>query len=493
MPAEFGQLKGRKYEIAPWTGDDFRRGHQLRDAAVPAASLADEKHVDFVIVGGGLAGLTAAHYLKDSDFLLLEQYDDLGGQSRGGSHRGLNYSYGAAIIGAPDGDIAALLSDLSLKPVKFDTARNSWHAGERSLVGIEGVGASKQDGLYKDFKRFQQEAKPIWQSIAKETQGALIKNSGLQKLDETLFASCLSGYSPEFLSLIDRISKSYNCLGLDKISALAGYELMEDTFVPCFAFEGGNSAITNALALKLKSPRLQRGTFVWSVAVTESGASVIYSDDQGHVHLVHAKHAIVTTPLLVAARIIKNMDNASKAQMLQFKYGSYLVANCLLSKSAYDGNFDNWYTDAFSFSDIMIAESVYKKRGKYTADMGQALTVYQAYPPGSEGRSVLLEGDRIKLSSEIINQLSTISDKLEASLDSIVLSRWGHAMPVSNLGYYSRMNKVAAISSPSFSLAHSSIQGMPCAESAVGAAKKAADQALKIKPQTKKIVSTTSR
>jgi len=73
---------------------------------------------------------------------------------------------------------------------------------------------------------------------------------------------------------------------------------MEDTFVPCFAFDGGNGAITKSLISQLKSPRLLSNTLSGQLLSTESGATVVYSDGQGHVHTVHAKHAIVTTPLL---------------------------------------------------------------------------------------------------------------------------------------------------------------------------------------------------
>ncbi len=82
------------YEIAPWTGDDFVLGHRLRDADFPPAVIESERSVDFVIVGGGIAGLTAAHFLRDHNFLLLEQYADLGGQSRGGSFQGIEYTWG---------------------------------------------------------------------------------------------------------------------------------------------------------------------------------------------------------------------------------------------------------------------------------------------------------------------------------------------------------------------------------------------------------------
>src|SRR5262249_6704535 len=88
----------KKYEIAPWTGDDFTIGHRFRNRNFPTFPSQSEQHVDFVIIGGGIAGLTAAHYLKNHKVLLLEQYQETGGQSRGSSYRDTRFSYGAAYM-----------------------------------------------------------------------------------------------------------------------------------------------------------------------------------------------------------------------------------------------------------------------------------------------------------------------------------------------------------------------------------------------------------
>lgn len=527
------EFKGRKFRLGPWTGDNFARGHALRDAEVPHSALETNRAVDVVVVGGGLAGLTAAHYLRDHDFLLLEQYAEVGGQSRGSTRQGVDFSFGAAFIRPPENEIAELLADLDLKPVKFDTSRHSWHAGDRCFVGVSSDSGSANSGIssggisnsgissirsgtekcYAEFRSFEQESKPIWELIG-SLRGVQLPPE-LKKLDEKLFASSINSYSPEFVSLVDTILRTSNCLGVDKISALAGYMSMQDIFEPCYSFQGGNSAITRALAKRLSasgnssnssnsgnprdpsessnsgessSSRIVCDTFVWSMDVTESGVNIIYSDGAGHMHGVQAKHAIVTVPPMVAARILKNLDNASKAAMLAFRYGSYLVANCFFSKAVYGGSFSNWYSSPAGFSNILEATEIYRREGLYTKDMGQVLTIYQPYLPGSEGRTLLLEGDRTKLSRGILDQLAPISNQLEASLDSIVLSRWGHAMPVMNVGYFARMARLISMAHSNFSLSHSSSQGLQCAESAVSAARLAVNHALKVKTKAKPLI-----
>ena len=130
-----GGWNGHRYTIEPWSGDNFQQGHLLRDGKIYDGEIASERDVDFVILGGGIAGLCSAYYLRNYDFILLEQYEKLGGQARGGSHNGLNFSYGGSCIRSLEGDLGQLLSELSLKAARLETSQNSWHlADHRDLV-----------------------------------------------------------------------------------------------------------------------------------------------------------------------------------------------------------------------------------------------------------------------------------------------------------------------------------------------------------------------
>ncbi|MGH7192678.1 MAG: FAD-dependent oxidoreductase, partial [Candidatus Saccharimonadales bacterium] len=107
-------------KLSEWAGDDPTLGHRFRNGDLPKDfPQQPEKSVDFVIVGGGMGGLTAAHYLKDHDVLLLEQYDALGGQSRGGFFKGLAFSYGAAYVSNVDGIYGKLYEELGIKAEKL--------------------------------------------------------------------------------------------------------------------------------------------------------------------------------------------------------------------------------------------------------------------------------------------------------------------------------------------------------------------------------------
>lgn len=106
LGAPFLQL-GRKAK-PPIAGgfvlEAFPLGHRLRDGAgFPGAK--ETRKVDTVIVGGGMAGLSAAWwFLKKghSDFVLLEMEKEAGGNSRFGQNDVSAYPWGAHYVPVPN-------------------------------------------------------------------------------------------------------------------------------------------------------------------------------------------------------------------------------------------------------------------------------------------------------------------------------------------------------------------------------------------------------
>src|SRR5262245_2585657 len=78
--------KGEKRITGSFVNDSFTRGHQLRDRTLAVTPKQTVK-IPLVIVGGGVAGLSAAWHLDKRgfhDFVLLEMENDAGGNSRWG-------------------------------------------------------------------------------------------------------------------------------------------------------------------------------------------------------------------------------------------------------------------------------------------------------------------------------------------------------------------------------------------------------------------------
>ncbi|RKF21301.1 NAD(P)/FAD-dependent oxidoreductase [Altericroceibacterium spongiae] len=95
-PAMAGSLAGAATESYPpaKTGmrgshpGSFEVAHLLRDGELPIDDVADQGETyDLVIVGGGISGLSAAHFYRklvgrDARILILENHDDFGGHAK---------------------------------------------------------------------------------------------------------------------------------------------------------------------------------------------------------------------------------------------------------------------------------------------------------------------------------------------------------------------------------------------------------------------------
>ena len=478
------------YQIAPWTGDDFTLGHKLRHKDFPRFPDSPDAKVDFVIVGGGAAGLAAAHYLEHENYLLLEQYDELGGQSRGDVFNGLAFSYGSAQIADPLGALGELLSTLDLKPVRLETTGISWLWDSN---WISGTGDKDRGSLHREFKRLMKDAEPVWQHCKRGNVFAPLADGQLVSLDNQPFSNCLTGYSRSFVELLDSYCKSALGAGTESVSALSGFAILNNIGEGSYALPGGNATIIRALAQRLLKPgkdRVATKTFVWSIELRDDYSLVSYSGGDGVCHKVQCKHVIITTPHLVSARILSNLNDRAKLQLFGFHYCSYLVATLLLKKSILTGGYAHFVPPTFTFSELAVAETPYKLKGKYKADMGAALTVLQPYAPASNGRALLLAGDRESFVTSIVEQVAKISDGLNNNLERVILTRWGHALAVAGPGYFSKLNQLQQAQGSTYSLAHSSAKGLPRIESAVAAAQQAVGTARKIKSIPTKLYST---
>src|SRR5688572_30403442 len=99
------------------SGPNFALGHRLR--TMDFGSVTEETSTDVVIVGGGIAGLSAARYLKKytDNFQLLELGSEVGGNALGGSNSTSAFPWGAHYLPLPgDGDeeLTAFLKEINV-------------------------------------------------------------------------------------------------------------------------------------------------------------------------------------------------------------------------------------------------------------------------------------------------------------------------------------------------------------------------------------------
>src|SRR5436309_14844356 len=88
---------------------------------------------DVVILGAGLAGLTAAYHLRDRDIVVIESRDRVGGRTLSGRHGAYWYNLGAQFVWDPR--TVELCRALGLEVAGAEGAESAVFVKGRQAVG----------------------------------------------------------------------------------------------------------------------------------------------------------------------------------------------------------------------------------------------------------------------------------------------------------------------------------------------------------------------
>jgi protoporphyrinogen oxidase len=453
--------------ISGWTGDNFAPMHRVRDgelkaSVIPKPSLKKE----VVIVGGGISGLVAAHELRDTDFLLLERENTLGGNSKQGSYEGVPYSLGAAYVvdlEAPFGPLYEALG-LPLTPLKEPAD---------CLFENHQFFPPEKASIAKEFERLKKQLATL--SNTADFPGVPIREASATalKLDNKSFYDALKyDYSQPMLDCIDAYCYSALGGGIHEISAYAGMNFYSEINVPKVAFPGGNAAVAQRLVQKIEQAGRQRfETGVSVYHVEKKGASIhttFFRNEAPDVLVtVESKAVLLAVPLFFAARMLHGLSEKESTQMKQTRYGSYLVANCCFDRTVLNAGYDHWTPHSSAFTDVIDAGYAGRTSSPVLGTKEPSvLTVYAPFKNPSLGRGRLLQGDAQTLGNEIHQALKKTIDFPAESLKEIRLTRYGHQLLTSKVGIIQAM-RTLPLNYGNIFLAHSDTEGMASIESAI--------------------------
>jgi glycine/D-amino acid oxidase-like deaminating enzyme len=234
--APFLQLgrKARPAITGSFVMDAFPLGHKLRDQAAFPTPVERVK-MPVVIIGGGMAGLSAAWWLKKRgfrDFVLLEMEAAAGGNSRSGKNGVSEYPWGAHYVPVPNTKsplVRELFEELGLMANGELEERHLCHSPQERLYlhgrwqyGLEPEVALGARGR-EQFQRFDETVRRLH-----DTGNWTIPHA-LGRVDEALermpFAAWLraNGYdAPELLWYLDYSTRDDYGTSVGDCSAWAG-------------------------------------------------------------------------------------------------------------------------------------------------------------------------------------------------------------------------------------------------------------------------------
>ena len=353
-PLGCGRARVFEGELVDFGRERAHRG--LRGSGATLANVSADvvvERAEVVVVGAGIAGLTAAWRLAAAgvDVRVLELDDVVGGTARGGASEVTGYPWAAHYVVAPFSDdrvMVRLLSELGV----FDGVDAAGHprvsevAGMRELEERHFYRGKFGHGLYPiedetaDEKAQRERFVATMNTFADATRDgrraftlpvALASGAHLD-LDVVTFGEWLrtNGFTSWRLRwLCDYACRDDYGTGVDATSAWAGvlyfcarrrpHEGYDDRAV--ITWPEGNARIVAHLEQSLGA-RIVRGAMATDIAEVEGRVRVLCDG-----RVFDAAHVIVATPRFVAARIVKPLREARPAWLDAFTTAPWVVAN----------------------------------------------------------------------------------------------------------------------------------------------------------------------
>jgi oxygen-dependent protoporphyrinogen oxidase len=290
-----------------------------------------------IVVGGGIAGLTAAYTLKKDGFdvEVLEREATAGGRMRSERHGDFVVDRGAQFIASSYRNMRTLVDELGLKAQvrRLRTGRgavlrdgkfiSSDYAGLKAILKARDLRWSSKlrlPLLLNDLRRTRhmldfyeiERAAPIDDASAHDWALRRFGREVLDYLIEPPFAST-------FTVLPENLSRAFVLATIHYM--FSGFRLS--------AFEGGNGLLTQTLASRL---RVRTGVDVARVAQSDAGAAVTLASGE----VLNADAAIIATPGNNVARLCETLTTEERRFFEGVRYASSIIVFVMTSTTEAD-------------------------------------------------------------------------------------------------------------------------------------------------------------
>jgi predicted NAD/FAD-dependent oxidoreductase len=450
-------LKTDRPIAGSFVNESFQLGHMLRDRN-PFPKPTKTEKFPVVIVGGGMAGLSAAWQLERHgfrDFVLLEMDKQPGGNSRWGENEITAYPWAAHYVPVPNAK-ATLVRELfeefgALKDGKWEERYLCFTPQERLFIhgrwqeGIEpAVGLTDRDR--EQFKRFDDHMQQFRasKSFTIPTQLGIDSSHSpeIAKLDRISIAEWMQ--QQKFDSSYLRWYVDYACRDdygapAASTSAWAGvhyYASREHEEKGPLTWPEGNGWIARRLIQKLDR-NIRPQAMVHRIAKDKNRNR--YSVLAGDTEFI-ADAVIFAAPTFLAPYLIEGMPPALTKD---FVYSPWLTANITVDRLPHEVHNSETAWDNVIYDSPSLGYVVANHQSIRQHEERSVWTYYWALAEKSpaDARRYLLDKDWAYWRDAILADLSRIHPDIRDCVSRIDVMRMGHAMIRPSVGFIFSENR----------------------------------------------------
>ncbi len=442
----------------------------------PASTETPAKSSDVVIVGAGVAGLTAGFFLQDCSLTVLEKNDRAGGRAMSGTYQGFTYAKGTEYLGKPEGTLAKIVKLLKLQPKEIPAPMDArfhedhFYYGDEglALMYIENSSLEEYNRFVTTIQQYGEEYEDIpnfdWDSdLAELDQLTARQWFDQQKFSATfyapynvatrgLFGANLDEISA--LSVIPEIAFDYeDSEPVEEVEELSNSPVPEEQATGSYTFLTGITEVTDALANSLQN-KLQLGSTVTQVTRQDNGDYLIaYTDPQGATQSLSSKVVILAVPAPIALKLAPTVLTEEQQKILQqIPYASYVTVALFSQPPIFNQAFDLSVPDGYFFTDVYDGTWVQRFYDESLKDRPEGIMTVYIAPQSYQVQTLLKMTDE-----EILKKIYIDLDKLFPGVEQKVvghdIQRFPYAYPVMTVGAYKRLSRLHEITSDKVLLA----------------------------------------
>lgn len=496
-----------------FVGQDAARGHRLLSGDFPRPT--SERRVPILIVGGGVAGLSAAwrlHKAGVTDFELLEMDDATFGTSRAGRNAISAYPWGAHYVPCPlphakamsellvemgaahrsaDGRLVFEETQLCRAPSERLFLHGEWYEGLYPHAG-----ASTDD--LEQLRRFQAEMATWGRAVDGRGRRAFAvpvahgsDDGEVTALDRLSMAEWMAerGYtSPRLRWFVEYGCRDdYGCT-LKTASAWAAIHYFASRLdhghtQEFLTWPEGNARLCAHLAQSAEG-RLRTDALVYRVKVSPPASpsaveAWTFDCRTGKAEKLLTEQLILAVPQHVVARLWVDRDNSVAQDAAEFQTSPWLVANLMLKKRPRSRGFpeawDNVLYDSPSLGYVVSTHQL---------DRLDPSTVFTYYLPftgedASLARRQLSSLTFDEAATAVIADLSRAHPDIGQCIERLDVWRWGHAMVRPRVSFaFGKARQRAVQVRGSVHFAHTDLSAIPLFEEAQYHGARAAEEVL---------------
>ena len=300
---------------------------------------------DVIIVGGGMAGLSAAMALRPRSVLVLEADTRPGGRLLSQPAGDYWLNMGAHMFGAPETPVGRLLDELRIEAPPIAGRLMGMSYRGRRLIDTPAeafpfvlpLSLSERLSFVRmglklrlGSERLSLELRPRPNETAAGRRARLLAFENTRTL-----ADYIGPLGPDSAAILAAITER-NGAHPEEMAAGHGLRSFGNVWTrhaPGRNVTGGSARLPQAMAHALGSS-LRLGCEVLSVRQEAAGVSVTFAE-QGRTTTVLAKAAIVATPAFVSRRIIAGLPETVATALDTIRYGAFVTAGVLTSETGH--------------------------------------------------------------------------------------------------------------------------------------------------------------